>query len=401
MKVLILAQDLRISGTSEGLVSRSFILGLNKNCPNSTLDLVYLKTHSSHDSLNLLPVNLLKESRINLKPDLLTIWINRFTLRLFNFSFYEWKIIKQFNQQIKALDFSSYDLVFARSSGLNFELIRSLKFLNSLENIIVNLHDPYPLSCHPNEQRKVNKHDEFLIREMRAILIRSRNVICPSKKLAIDLNHIYGIDKIKILPHHYDSSIINLSGQNSKLSKKYEFSIHYHGSLDYGRNIIGLLTAYLKLLHRKPLFAEKTELIFRLKSNKIFELRDLYKSPNIKILEGVDLCTSIYEQKELSDLNIILDNGPNYSNILVGKAPVLSYLGKPVFIISPNDSELSDLVQDKDMIANANDLTDIENKLESLIEKLMGKLKYKDAFGDYFSQIEFNKRLNQLLKNTD
>ena len=89
MKVLILAQDLRISGTSEGLVSRSFILGLNKNCPNSKLDLVYLKTHSSNDSLNLLPVNLLKESRINLKPDLLTIWINRFTLRLFNFSFYE------------------------------------------------------------------------------------------------------------------------------------------------------------------------------------------------------------------------------------------------------------------------------------------------------------------------
>lgn len=401
MKVLILAQDLRISGTSEGLVSRSFISGFKNYCPNTTIDLVYLKTHSSDDSLHLLPVNLLKESRIDLTSDLFTKWVNRFTLRLFNFSFYNWKIISRFNKHIKSIVLSQYDVVFARSSGINFELIRALKYLKSLDNIIVNIHDPYPLSYHPNNKRKVNKYDEFLIKEMSAVLSRSLNVICPSKKLANDLNKIYGINKIRVLPHHYNPRIINLSNHNSNLSKDNEVSVHYHGSLDYGRNVDGLLSAYIKLLQRKPLLAEKTELVLRLKSNKIFELRYRYQHPNIKILEGVDLCTSIYEQKELSDLNIILDNGPDYSNILVGKAPVLSYLAKPVFIIAPNDSELFDVTQDKNMIANANDLFDIENKLDSILEKLISKHKSEDTFGEYFSKNEFNNRLDQLLKNTD
>lgn len=401
MKILILAQDLRISGTSEGLVSRSFIAGISEYLPNSEIDLVYLKTHSSDDSLHLLPVKLLKESIIKLKPNLLTKWINRFTMRLLNFSFYEWKIITQFNKHTKSLDLSQYDVVFARSSGLNFELIRALKFLKSLDNIIVNIHDPYPLSYHPNNKRKVNKYDEFLIKEMSAVLSRSRNAICPSNKLANYLNKIYGIDKIRVLPHHYNPRIINLSYHNSNLSKYYEVSAHYHGSLDYGRNVDGLLSSYIKLLQRKPLFREKTELVLRLKSNKIFELRDRYQHPNIKILEGVDLCTSIYEQKELSDLNIILDNGPDYSNILVGKAPVLSYLAKPVFIIAPNDSELFDVTQDKNMIANRNDLIDIENKLDSILEKLISQQKSEDTFGEYFSKNEFNNRLNQLLKKTD
>ena len=401
MKILILAQDLRISGTSEGLVSRSFIAGISKYCPNSDIDLVYLKSHSSDDSLHLLPVNLLKESRIDLKPDLLTKWINRFTLRLFNFSFYDWKNLSRFHKHIKPLDLSKYDVVFARSCGLNFELIRSLKFLNSLENIIVNLHDPYPLSCHPNNKTKVKKYDEFLIREMRTILSSSRNVICPSKKLAIDLNHIYGIDKIRILPHHYDSTIINVSSHNSNLTKQYEVSIYYHGSLDYGRNIDGLLMSFLKLLKEKPLYTEKTEFVLRLKSNQIFELRERFQSPNIKILEGVDLSTSIYEQTKLSDLNVILDNGPDYSNILVGKAPFLSYLAKPVFIIAPMNSELFDIVQNKNMIANANDLIDIENKLDSILENLMIKSKFDNAFGDYFSQNEFNNRMDYILMQTE
>ena len=58
------------------------------------------------------------------------------------------------------------------------------------------------------------------------------------------------------------------------------------------------------------------------------------------------------------------------------------------------------IVQDKNMIADTNDLTDIENKLEAILEKLISKSIFSDSFGDYFSQNVFNNRLDQLLKET-
>ena len=56
MKFLIITQDLRVSGTSEGIVSRSFLAKLKKVYPESKIDVLYLCTHSSDDNLEILPI---------------------------------------------------------------------------------------------------------------------------------------------------------------------------------------------------------------------------------------------------------------------------------------------------------------------------------------------------------
>ena len=56
MKVLIIVQDLRVSGTSEGIVSRSFISKLKMIYPDAIIDLHYFITYS-HDNIYIWSVN--------------------------------------------------------------------------------------------------------------------------------------------------------------------------------------------------------------------------------------------------------------------------------------------------------------------------------------------------------
>ena len=47
-----------------------------------------------------------------------------------------------------------------------------------------------------------------------------------------------------------------------------------------------------------------------------------------------------------ADINIILENGPLYCNILVGKAPFLAAIQKPILSISPERSEMRRIITD-------------------------------------------------------
>ena len=81
MKFLVIAQDLRISGTSEGIVSRSFLSKLRKIYPNAIIEVVYLKQNESDDQLHLLPVNSIKTHILNLKVNPFScsvMWIGHF-----------------------------------------------------------------------------------------------------------------------------------------------------------------------------------------------------------------------------------------------------------------------------------------------------------------------------------
>ena len=86
MKFLIVAQDLRVSGTSEGIVSRSFLAKLRVLYPQSIIDVVYLKHHASEDQLHLLPVNSIETHVLNLTIPFFTKWVNKLYWRLFNVS---------------------------------------------------------------------------------------------------------------------------------------------------------------------------------------------------------------------------------------------------------------------------------------------------------------------------
>lgn len=71
MKFLVIAQDLRVSGTSEGVVSRSFLAKLRMAYPSAVIDVLYLKIHEGEDELSLLPVDSIKSHLINLKSPFL------------------------------------------------------------------------------------------------------------------------------------------------------------------------------------------------------------------------------------------------------------------------------------------------------------------------------------------
>ena len=101
----------------------------------------------------------------------------------------------------------------------------------------------------------------------------------------------------------------------------------------------------------------------------------------------------------MADINIILENGPDYSNILVGKAPFLASTGKPIFCVSPPRSELRDIIKDEKYIADCNDQEDIKQKLADLINERKSSKKPVYPFGDYFSDVNFKSALKTLLHN--
>jgi hypothetical protein len=117
------------------------------------------------------------------------------------------------------------------------------------------------------------------------------------------------------------------------------------------------------------------------------------------ILPTLNFSKSAYEQTHIADINIILENGPLYCNILVGKAPFLASLHKPVFCVSPERSELRQIIKNPELIANGGDLVDVKVKLEALIEKRLISIRPVDCFGDYFSDEDFKKKMEIILVN--
>jgi len=77
MKFLIIEQDLRVWGTSQGIISRSFLAKLRKSYPESVIDVVYVKQDASDDRLELLPINAIETHVLNTKTPFLNKWLNK------------------------------------------------------------------------------------------------------------------------------------------------------------------------------------------------------------------------------------------------------------------------------------------------------------------------------------
>jgi hypothetical protein len=98
-----------------------------------------------------------------------------------------------------------------------------------------------------------------------------------------------------------------------------------------------------------------------------------------------------------ADINIILENGPLYCNILVGKAPFLGAIQKPILCISPERSEMRRIITDNQFIASYSDKDEIKQKLENLIINRMNSDEAVYPFGDYFGDENFKIMLDKVL----
>jgi hypothetical protein len=401
MNFLVIAQDLRISGTSEGIVSRSFIAKLRKAYPDSVIDLLYLKASIGDADLHLLPVNSIEEHLVEIKIPFLTKWIDKLYWRLFHKSLHNNYIHKIYASYISKLNYNEYDNIFIRSSGLEYEIILACKNLPILKKAIINFHDPYPLFWYPGGKQKLTSFELFKIKEIYEVVAQAKACISPATLLSNDLSFLFGSrKKFYTLPHQYSENVFDLSDNSSTSKKNKKVLLSYHGAIMFGRNCDILLDSYENLVSTSSTIKENTEFILRLKGEHFVRLSEKYsKSENIKILHCLDFSNSNYEQVHEASINIILENGPFYSNTLVGKAPFLASIEKPILVLSPERSELRLHIKEQQYIASYDNPKDVEHKLENLINKCLISQEPVAPFGDYFSDENFKLMLDTILNS--
>lgn len=399
MKFFVIVQDLRITGTSEGIVSRSFLSKLRKAYPEAIIDVLYLKNHESDDQVHLLPVNHIQSIVLNLKIPFITKWINKLNWRIFHVSLKERHIHKMYAGHIVKVKHQEYDHVFIRSSGINHESLLAAKDLPILKRAIINFHDPFPLFWYSGGKAVLSNLELFRLKQMEIVVSQAKKCITPSSLLSQDMQFLYASKKqFYTLPHQYDDTVFDLQDVETVLSKQKKVTISYHGAIMFGRNIDVFLDAYQELLQSNSQYKENTEIILRLRGQDNKRLREKYsEAKNIIIADTLSFSKSCYEQINEADICIILENGPLYSNVLVGKAPFLASLSKPILSLSPSRSEMRVLVKDQKYITSNVDKEEIKQKLETLIKERMQKELPIYPFGDYFSDKNFKRMLDVIL----
>ena len=401
MKFLIIEQDLRVTGTSQGVISRSFLAKLNKLYPTSVIDVHLITPSDARDDLDLLPVNYVKKHLVNTKVPKHLIFLNRFYWRLFHVSLKELYVYQKYASIIKAIDYQSYDHIFIRSAGINHEIIMATHGLPILKKAIVNFHDPYPLTWYVGAQSKVSNLELFRLKRAMEIAEHAKACSTTAINMSHDLQHLYASKKkFYTLPHQFDPSVFNLLDKSKVRHKQKSISISYHGAVMFGRNIENVIQAYEMLLNENTFYQKETELVLRMKGDGVNALKDKFQNhDNIHLLDQLDFANSANEQIEESDIVLILENGPDYCNILVGKAPFLAYYNKPLLSISPEKSELRNIIIDERCIANMHDIKEIKQKLKFLIDNRLVSNEPFYPFGDYFSDENFKRQLDIIFTN--
>jgi hypothetical protein len=399
MKFLVIAQDLRVSGTSEGIVSRSFLAKLRMAYPKSTIDVVYLKQRPSEDDLHLLPVDSIKTYVLNLEIPFFTKWFNKIYWRLFHVSLARNHVHKVYASYIAKIDYQQYDHAFIRSAGIDHETILGCKDLPILKKAIVNFHDPYPMFWYAGSTSPLSNLELFKLKEMFKVVSQAKSCMCSASLMADDMQTLYGCrKKFHTLPHQYSESVFNLSDVSHVLKKNKQITISYHGAIQFGRNADILLDAYQELVESNVVYKENTEFVLRLNGQQNQRLREKYaKTDNISILDTLNFSNSCNEQRNEADINIILENGPLYCNILVGKAPFLAAIKKPILSISPKRSEMRKIIDDPKFIASCADKEEIKKKLENLILDRMKSNEEVNFCVNYFSDENFKVMLDKVL----
>ncbi|WP_034922761.1 hypothetical protein [Gillisia sp. CAL575] len=404
IKFLIITQDLRVSGTSAGVIERSFLTKLRKIYPDSLIDVLYLSNSNLDDDLKILPVNSITKKVINHNIPIHVKWINRFTTRFMNILYAENYISKKYAKHINNINHLPYNHIFIRSAGLKHETILALHNLPVLHKSIIYFHDPYPNSWYQGKSSKIHKNEILRLRRIIQITQQAKTCCASAYYMAKDLQFLYASDKnFYTLPHYFDVSAFNLNYRDKIRKKEKKIQISYHGALMLGRNIFNVLKAYKLLIQQNQDIKIHTEFILRVKGDNIDKLkREFGNISNIKILKPLDFSNSAFEQMHESDINIILENGPYYCNILPGKVPFLASTGKSVLVVSPKRSELRRIMNNNSRyIADMNNVEEIKINLENLIWDKMENRETINPFGDYFSDENFKKCLTNIIEATD
>lgn len=395
MRFLIITQDLRISGTSQGIIERSFLSKLRKVYPEAVLDVLYLCAHSYDDNLEILPVNSIVKKIISRSIPFHVKWMNRISRRVFNILYADNYIHTQYANEIKKLDYTLYDHIMVRSAGLEHETLLAMHNLPILKHTVVNFHDPYPYAWYKGIASKVNSNEFKKLEKMIQIVSDAKACCASAYYMAKDLQYLYASDKyFYTLPHQFTFEGFDLSDKTNVRKKNRKIQISYHGALMFGRNVFTIVEAFKQLMEEHEWIKNDVEFVLRLKGDGVNKLKEMVKdSDTILVLDTLNFSNSSNEQIHESDINIILENGPYYCNILGGKVPFLFALDKKVFISSPERSELRRFLPNYPFLCDMNNLEDTKLKL---YEVLISEDLHNSATKELFSDERFKKSLDQI-----
>ncbi|MGI0107853.1 hypothetical protein [Salinimicrobium sp. WS361] len=402
MKFLLIVQDLKISGTSEGIVSRSFLYRLREAYPEAKISVLYFTNTQSEDQLKLLPVDAMEVIRVRRSPLKIIKTINHLYWRIFKVPLNEKYILHQYRRHLKKIDCEKYDHIFIRSAGNNFETILASKDRPLLRKAIVNFHDPYPQFWDPGTDLSLSGLELNRLKRMWEVVQQAKTCITPSQSLSEDMEFLYGSNKrFYTLPHQFTPTVFESFPEKKNTESRKKMVITYQGAVQTGRNLEILLDAYLELLNRKSSFRETTQFLLRITGPYSAEITKKYQHyPNLIFLEQMAFVESLQEMKYQTDILIILENCRECSNILPGKVPVIASLNKPFLCLSPIKSELRRLLYEPAFVACCDDRGEIMQKLEHLIASVSLEKKFKeDPFRGYFNEKNFNNRLKAILKD--
>ena len=397
MRILIITQDLRVTGTSQGIIERSFLSKLRKVYPEASIDVLYLCSHNQDDNLEILPVNSIDKKVINRNIPFHVKWINRISRRLFNILYAENYIHNQFAKEIKKVDYTLYNHIMVRSAGLEHETLLAMHNLPILKHSVVNFHDPYPYPWYKGLSSKINDGELKRLQKIIQIVNDAKACCASAYYMSKDLQYLYASDKyFYTLPHQFTFDGFDLSDNANVRKKSKKIQISYHGALMFGRNVFTLVEAFKQLVEEYQWVKNDVEFVLRVKGDGVNKLKDFVKDcDNILVLDTLNFSNSSNEQIHESDINIILENGPFYSNILGGKVPFLFALDKKVFISSPERSELRRYLPNYPYLCNMNDLEDTKSKL---LNVLTSNDLSNSLAKEIFSDDSFKKSLNKIFE---
>jgi hypothetical protein len=213
-----------------------------------------------------------------------------------------------------------------------------------------------------------------------------------------DLQYLYASDKyFYTLPHQFNFAGFDLSDTNNVRKKNKKIQISYHGALMFGRNVFTIVEAFIQLMNEHDWIKQDVEFVLRVKGDGVNKLKEKTKAfDNILVLDTLNFSNSSNEQIHESDINIILENGPYYSNILGGKVPFLFALDKKVFISSPERSELRRYLGNYPFLCNMNNFDDTKLKLYDV---LTSESIHNSVAKELFSDESFKNSMELILHN--
>tara|TARA_B100000809_G_scaffold105703_1_gene104242 strand:+ start:40063 stop:41289 length:1227 start_codon:yes stop_codon:yes gene_type:complete len=408
MKILILAESLRINCTSSGIVSSTMINALVEQGNSVTC----LYENSVQEKITWLPKVKLhpvnynhKESFLEKIPKLKGVlsFIYGYSLK-FKFKIASWE-----NKIVEILKTSSFDLIIVLGSGSSFIPHYAMCKVKTDIPWVANFHDPYPMSLYPEPFRK-KKNIIYALQERSAknIINKATYVSFPSLYLKDWMQGFFPILESKsiVLPH-LAGELKNLptSDLDDKVNlPKAKFNLLHAGTLLGPRKVDALFKAIQIFIESDKEKKDKTILTILGKVSR--EHKEYFKkefSENLNVVVDRVSYKKSLDLIEIADVSLVIEaGGVDFSPFMPGKLADLIGLEKPIFVLSPKKSETNRILGNEYPFTSESDDIDkivlILNKMWDLWKKGNLHLSDSEKLKEYISGEKLDKKLHQLIK---